>query len=57
MANWTKNDIHKHMAVHDSADNKAGHVEEVYDDSFLVRKGLLFHQDRYIPYAAIASIN
>ncbi|HEY7415072.1 MAG TPA: DUF2171 domain-containing protein [Ktedonobacteraceae bacterium] len=56
MANWTKNDIHEHMAVYDSANTKVGQVEEVYDDSFLVRKGLLFHRDRYIPYAAIAAL-
>lgn len=56
MANWTKNNIHKHMAVYDSSNSKVGHVEEIFDDSFLVRKGLLLHRDRYIPYAAIASI-
>jgi len=55
MASWTKNDLHRHMEVYDSANNKVGHVEEVYDDSFLVRKGLVFHHDRYIPYGAIAS--
>ncbi|HEX4203207.1 MAG TPA: DUF2171 domain-containing protein [Ktedonobacteraceae bacterium] len=57
MKAWTQNDVRTHMAVHDSADNDLGHVEEIYEDSFLMRKGLIFHHDRYIPYSAIARID
>ena len=54
MPNWSQQDIHKHMHVYSSDNNDVGHVAEVYQDSFLVRKGF-FSQDRYIPYSAIAS--
>jgi hypothetical protein len=56
MANWTKSDIHKHMAVYDSANQSVGQVEEVYDESFLIRKGAIFRHHRYIPYTAIVSV-
>jgi hypothetical protein len=55
MPQWDQHTIHKHMHVI-SADNKeVGHVADVYEDSFLVRKGIFFTSDRYIPYSAIAN--
>lgn len=57
MAKWTPDSIHKHMDVYDSANVHLGHVAEVYEDSFLIQQGLIFHKDRYIPYDAIANID
>jgi hypothetical protein len=57
MANWTQNDIHQHMKVYDRDNHSLGSVEKVYEDSFLIQKGLIFHKDRYIPYSAITSID
>jgi hypothetical protein len=57
MANWTQNDIHQHMKVYDKDNQTIGSVAKVYQDSFLIEKGLIFHKDRYIPYAAIATID
>jgi hypothetical protein len=44
------------MAVFSSDNSDLGHVEEVYEDSFLIRKGLIFAKDRYIPYSAITQV-
>jgi uncharacterized protein YrrD len=44
------------MHVYASDKSALGHIAEVYEDSFLVQKGLIFHKDRYIPYSAIATI-
>jgi len=57
MPTWNHSDIHKHMHVHSSKNEDLGHVAEVYEDSFLIRKGFLFSKDRYIPYSAIATID
>lgn len=54
--NWTQHDVRKHMHVYDRANNDLGQVAEVYEDSFVIHKGLLFHKDRYIPYNAIATL-
>jgi hypothetical protein len=56
MANWTQNEVHKHMKVYDKDNHSLGVVEKVYEDSFLIQKGLIFHKDRYIPFDAITSI-
>jgi hypothetical protein len=56
MPNWNQNDVHTHMQVYSSDNQKLGHVAEVYEDSFLVHKGYFFPKDRYIPYAAIQNI-
>lgn len=56
MPNWSQHDVHTHMQVYSSDNQKLGHVAEVYEDSFLVHKGYLFPKDRYIPYDAISSI-
>jgi hypothetical protein len=56
MAEWSQQHVLPHMHVY-SADHKdLGRVEEAYEDSFQIGKGLIFHKDRYIPYGAIASI-
>ncbi|MBO0778612.1 MAG: DUF2171 domain-containing protein [Ktedonobacteraceae bacterium] len=54
MPGW--HDIHKHMRVYSADQRDLGHVADVYEDSFLVRKGIFFLSDRYIPYSAIATI-
>ena len=56
MPNWGQHDIHPHMHVYSSDNQDIGHVAEVYEDSFLVRKGYFFPKDRYIPYSAIANV-
>lgn len=56
MAQWSQKDVQKDMHV-TSADNQdVGHIAEVYEDSFLIHKGLIFSKDRYIPYSAIATV-
>lgn len=57
MTSWSQHDLHTHMRVYASDNKELGHVAEVYEDSFLVQKGLIFHKDRYIPYSAIASVD
>jgi hypothetical protein len=56
MTTWNEQSLHKHMKVISSDNSDLGHVEEVYEDSFLIRKGLIFAKDRYIPYSAIAQV-
>ncbi len=51
---WNQHNLHKHMAVLSSDKNNLGKVEEAYEDSFLIRKGLIFAKDRYIPYSVIS---
>lgn len=56
MAQWSQKDVQKHMHV-TSADNQdVGHIAKVYEDSFLIHKGLFLSKDRYIPYSAIATV-
>jgi len=57
MSSWNQHDLHKNMHVFSSDNTDLGHIAEVYEDSFLLRKGLIFHHDRYFPYSAIASID
>ena len=56
MTNWTQSDVHKRMNVYDTNNVSVGKVEKVYEDSFLIQQGLIFHKDRYIPFGAIATI-
>lgn len=56
MPNWSQHDVHTHMQVYSSDNQKLGHVADVYEDSFAVHKGFLFTQNRYIPYSAIKTI-
>lgn len=57
MAEWNQHNVHKHMHVFSSDQKDLGHIEEVYEDSFKMGKGLIFSTHRYIPYNAIASVN
>ena len=57
MARWSQESVHKHMQVYSSDAQSLGEIAEVYQDAFLLHKGLLFKKNRYIPYSAIASIN
>ncbi|MEO6888451.1 MAG: DUF2171 domain-containing protein [Ktedonobacteraceae bacterium] len=54
---WTQADIHKDMQVSTADNQELGHIAEAYEDSFLVRKGIFFPTNRYIPYSAIASVS
>lgn len=56
MPGWSEKDIQPKMQVYTSDNQELGHVAKVYEDSFLVHKGLVFPTDRYIPYSAIASV-
>ncbi|GHO84845.1 DUF2171 domain-containing protein [Dictyobacter formicarum] len=56
MAEFTQQNVHKHMTVYSSDNKKLGHVGEAYEDSFVVHKGFIFTKDRYIPYSAIQQI-
>ena len=56
MSTWNSQNLQKHMHVYASDHHELGHIAEIYEDSFLVQKGLLFTSDRYIPYSAIAHV-
>ncbi len=56
MTIWNEHSLHKHMSVVSSTNDNLGHVEEIYEDSFLIRKGIIFSKDRYIPYSAIERV-
>ena len=56
MPKWSQQDLHPHMHVYSSDNQELGHVAKTYEDSFLVRKGVVFHDDRYYPYSAIANV-
>jgi hypothetical protein len=43
--------------VYSSDDQKVGTVQEVYDDSFMVQKGIFFVHDYYIPYGYVARVS
>ncbi len=54
---WSQHDLQKHMHVYSSDGKDVGRIEDVYEDSFKVQKGLLPLGDRYFPYSAIASVD
>lgn len=56
MSAISQQNLHKHMHVYSANNDDLGHVAEVYPDSFLVKKGLIFHTDRYFTYSTIASV-
>ncbi len=56
MPKWSAQDLHLHMRVYSSDNQYLGYVAEIYEDSFLVREGVLIHNDRYYPYSAIANV-
>jgi hypothetical protein len=56
MSTENQHAIHKHMSVYSSDNRNLGQVAEVYEDSFLLRKGL-FAKNRYIPYELITSVD
>src|SRR5689334_13268229 len=57
MPDWSHSDLRKHMHVYSSDNQDLGHIAEIYEDSFEVHKGAVFHNARYIPYGAISSID
>jgi hypothetical protein len=56
MTQWSPKNLHPHMHVYAADNQDVGHIAHLYEDSFLVEKGLLFTKDRYIPYSAITSV-
>ncbi|QBD78213.1 DUF2171 domain-containing protein [Ktedonosporobacter rubrisoli] len=56
MPQWGPKDVRKHMHVYSADNQDIGHVAEVYEDSFMLHKGLLFSKDRYLPYSAITNL-
>ena len=56
MPEWNQHNLHAHMHIYSSDGQDLGHVAHIYEDSFQLQKGLIFHKDRYIPYSAIASV-
>lgn len=56
MPTWSQQDVRKHMRVYSSDDKELGQVEDVYEDSFKLHKGILPVGNRYIPYSTIGSI-
>jgi len=56
MSTGNQRAIRKHMDVYSSDNTNLGQVAEVYEDSFLLRKGL-FAKNRYIPYELITSVD
>jgi len=56
MSTWNQQNLHKHMTVYSSDKQKLGHVANIYEDSFEVKKGFLFAHDSFIPYSAIKQI-
>jgi hypothetical protein len=43
------------MQVYAADNTHLGHIAEVYEDSFLIHKGLFLSKNRYIPYNAITT--
>jgi hypothetical protein len=56
MSTGKQHAIHKHMSVYSSDNNNLGQVAEVYEDSFLLHKGV-FAKNRYFPYELITSVD
>ena len=56
MPDWNQQNLHTHMQVYSSDNQDLGHVGHIYEDSFQIQKGFIFHTDRYIPYGAIATV-
>jgi len=48
--------IHKYMRVYSSDNRNLGQVAEVYEDSFLLHKGI-FAKNRYIPYELVSVVD
>ena len=56
MTTWDQHTIQKHMQVHSSDGKEVGRVDDAYEDSFKVHKGLLPIDARYYPYSTIGSV-
>jgi hypothetical protein len=56
MPKWSQQDLHPHMRVYSFDHQYLGHTEEAYEDSFVVRKRVIFHDHRYYPYVAIENV-
>ncbi len=56
MSTWDQHSVQKHMQVYSSDGKELGKVEDVYEESFKVHKGLLPIDARYYVYNSIGSI-
>jgi hypothetical protein len=56
MSDWNQQHLHTHMHIYSSDNLELGHISHIYEDSFALQKGLLFHKNLYIPYSAIAAV-
>ena len=56
MPTWDQHSIQKHMQVYSSDGKEVGRVEDAYEDSFKVHKGLLPIDTRYYSYSSIGSV-
>ena len=57
MSQWNQKNLHTHMHVYTSDNEEVGHIAHLYEDSFVLHKGVLFAKDRYLPYSSITSVN
>jgi hypothetical protein len=57
MPHWDQRSLHTHWHVYSSDNQDLGTIAHIYEDSFKIEQGLIFHKDRYIPYSAIASVD
>ncbi|GCE13010.1 DUF2171 domain-containing protein [Tengunoibacter tsumagoiensis] len=53
MTHWTPKNLRKHQHVYTSDEQNLGQVNAIYEDSFVVHKGV-FARHRYFPYSVIA---
>jgi len=56
MPKWSQHDVHTYMQVYSSDQQDLGHITAIYEESFLVSKGVIFQDKRYYPYSTIARI-
>jgi hypothetical protein len=56
MPDWNQQNLHTHMHIYSSDKQDLGRVAHIYEDSFQLQTGLIFHKERYITYSAIAGI-
>ena len=56
MTTWNQHSVQKHMQVYSSDNKELGRVEDVYEDSFKVHKGLLPLGAHYYSYDSITSV-
>ncbi len=51
---YGQNSVRTGMEIYSSDNHKIGSVDQVFPDHFLVKKGLIFTKDLYVPYSALS---